>query len=96
MKLNRYFRACACALFALAAMTGTACSNAPKEKTAETTTPTEEPLPKVYMFKEISSENLVKIYKALGREATGKVAVKSPRANRADTTSCNPPSSRTW
>ena len=76
MKLNRYFRACACTLFALAAMTGTACSNAPKEKTAETTTPTEEPLPKVYMFKEISSENLVKIYKALGREATGKVAVK--------------------
>ena len=57
-------------------MTGTACSNAPKEKTAETTTPTEEALPKVYMFKEISSENLVKIYKALGREATGKVAVK--------------------
>ena len=35
-----------------------------------------EKLPKVYMFKEISSENLVKIYEALGREATGKVAVK--------------------
>ena len=32
--------------------------------------------PKVYMFKEISPENLVKIYKALGRDATGKVAVK--------------------
>lgn len=28
------------------------------------------------MFKEISSENLVKIYEALGREAAGKVAVK--------------------
>ncbi|MCM1199334.1 MAG: DUF362 domain-containing protein [Clostridium sp.] len=28
------------------------------------------------MFKEISSGNLVKIYEALGREATGKVAVK--------------------
>ena len=28
------------------------------------------------MFKEITPENLVKIYKALGREATGKVAVK--------------------
>ena len=28
------------------------------------------------MFKEISPENLVKIYEALGREATGKVAVK--------------------
>lgn len=33
-------------------------------------------LPKVYMFKEINSANLVKIYEALGREATGKVAVK--------------------
>lgn len=33
-------------------------------------------LPKVYLFKEISSENLVKIYKALGREAKGNVAVK--------------------
>lgn len=31
---------------------------------------------KVYMVTEISSDNLVKIYKALGREATGKVAVK--------------------
>ena len=28
------------------------------------------------MFKEINSQNLVKIYEALGREATGKVAVK--------------------
>ena len=33
-------------------------------------------IPKVYMIKEISSGNLVKIYEALGREATGKVAVK--------------------
>lgn len=33
-------------------------------------------LPKVYMFKEINPDNLVKIYEALGREATGKVAVK--------------------
>lgn len=32
--------------------------------------------PKVYMFKEINSQNLVRIYEALGREATGKVAVK--------------------
>lgn len=31
---------------------------------------------KVYMFSEISSENLVKIYQALNREAKGKVAVK--------------------
>lgn len=32
--------------------------------------------PKVYMFKEINSQNLVRIYEALGREATGRVAVK--------------------
>ena len=33
-------------------------------------------VPKVYMFTKISAENLVKIYEALGREATAKVAVK--------------------
>lgn len=32
--------------------------------------------PAVYLFKEISAGNLVKIYRALGREAKGKVAVK--------------------
>ncbi|WP_148375456.1 MULTISPECIES: DUF362 domain-containing protein [Butyricimonas] len=33
-------------------------------------------LPKVYMIKEISPKSLLRIYEALGREATGKVAVK--------------------
>lgn len=33
-------------------------------------------VPEVYLFKEISAGNLVKIYRALGREAKGKVAVK--------------------
>lgn len=33
-------------------------------------------IPKVYLFKEITPQNLVKIYKTLGREAKGKVAVK--------------------
>ncbi len=33
-------------------------------------------LPKVYMFKAITPENIVKIYEVLGREAKGKVAVK--------------------
>ena len=32
--------------------------------------------PKVYFTKEITQESLVKIYKALGVEATGRVAVK--------------------
>ena len=39
-------------------------------------TPTGNTPPTVYMTKEISPEALVKIYKALGREATGRVAVK--------------------
>lgn len=42
-------------------------------------------LPKVYLIKEITPENLVKIYEALGRKAEGKVAVKlstgEPRAD---------------
>lgn len=54
--------ACACML------AGTHCANAQQTEKAE--------LPKVYFFKEISSENLVKIYEALGRKAEGKVAVK--------------------
>ena len=33
-------------------------------------------VPKVYMFKSITSENLIKIYEALGRDAKGKVAIK--------------------
>jgi uncharacterized Fe-S center protein len=36
----------------------------------------ENTLPKVYMTTNISSEGLVKVYEALGVEATGKVAVK--------------------
>ncbi len=36
----------------------------------------EASLPKVYLTRDISPEALVKIYKALGREATGRVAVK--------------------
>lgn len=36
----------------------------------------EQNVAKVYMFKEITPENLVKIYEVLGRKATGKVAIK--------------------
>lgn len=36
----------------------------------------EQSVAKVYMFKEITPENLVKIYEVLGRKATGKVAIK--------------------
>lgn len=43
-----------------------------QDKTSEETVG----LPKVYFIKEITSENLVKIYKVLGRKAEGNVAVK--------------------
>lgn len=55
------------------------CSSAKSNAEANTDTTSaadEAALPKVYMFKEINPDNLVKIYEALGREATGKVAVK--------------------
>ena len=58
---------------------GIGCSSAqekPKNKPEEKNDVEQTDIPKVYMFKAIDSENLVKIYEALGREATGKVAVK--------------------
>ena len=55
----------------MAAMTlslaGTGCAQAQKHASE---------LPKVYFIKEINSENLLKVYEALGRKAEGKVAVK--------------------
>ena len=36
----------------------------------------EKDLPRVYMVKDITPENLVRVYEALGRPATGRVAVK--------------------
>lgn len=68
---------CMSVLLTLLSLMTTGCSQArkaqaeSKENTAETSA-----APKVYMFAGINSENLVKIYEALGREAKGKVAVK--------------------
>ena len=69
MKMRRNI--CMILFSALATVTGMNCANAQEQKSDGNTN-----VPKVYMFKEISPENLVKIYEALGREATGKVAVK--------------------
>lgn len=58
---------------------GIGCSSAHEHqgnKPEETPDAEHSERPKVYMFKEITARNLVKIYEALGREATGKVAVK--------------------
>jgi len=63
----------------MALYAGMGCSSAqekPEDKPKEKPDVEQTDIPKVYMFKEINSENLVKIYEALGREATGKVAVK--------------------
>lgn len=46
--------------------------------------------PKVYMYKEISSENLVKIYDTLGRKAEGKVAVKLSTGEPGNNNYLNP------
>jgi len=63
------------ATIALAAAT-TACTPTTKNSAAEAPEPVAEDAPVVYFTKEITPESLVKIYKALGREATGRVAVK--------------------
>lgn len=67
--MNKLIGIVAMALITLATNTG--CANAQDQKMDEN-----NDLPKVYMIKDITSDNLVKIYKALGRNAKGKVAVK--------------------
>ena len=69
MKMRRNI--CMILFSVLSTVTGMNCANAQEQKSDGNTN-----VPKVYMFKEISPENLVKIYEALGREATGKVSVK--------------------
>lgn len=51
------------------------CSSAKSNSESAATTGIDT-MPKVYITKEINPESLIKIYEALGREATGKVAVK--------------------
>lgn len=53
-----------------------ACSNTAKQAVNENTATEKSDTSVVYMTKEISPEAIVRLYKALGREATGKVAVK--------------------
>lgn len=70
--MKKIFRTLLCATIALSGTAGCAMAQQSDAKAEES----DGRLPKVYMFKEINSENLVKIYQALGREAKGKVAVK--------------------
>lgn len=70
--MKKLFRMFLCGAFVCMAVSGSACAQSAEAGTRKT----ESGLPKVYMYKDINAENLVKIYKALGREAKGKVAVK--------------------
>lgn len=67
--MEKIFKAFLCAMTVLAGTMGCVSAQSSDVKVGDE-------LPKVYMFREITSENLVKIYQALGREAKGKVAVK--------------------
>ncbi len=60
---------------AMSCCAGMGCSSA-QERQGNGSSHGQPEVPKVYMFKEITPQNLVKVYEALGREATGKVAVK--------------------
>ena len=66
---------------------GAGCSNAQKTSQTEESSP----LPKVYFIKDITPENLIKIYNALGRKAEGKkIGIKistgeSNKSNHLDT-----------
>lgn len=66
----------------------TSCTKAKTETQAEVQA--EEELPVVYYMKDINPENLVKIYQALGREATGNVAVKISTGESNKSNQLNP------
>jgi len=68
---------CMSVLLALLSLTTTSCTHTRKAQAGSKENATETTAaPKVYMFANINSDNLVKIYETLGREAKGKVAVK--------------------
>lgn len=64
------------ALCMAAMLAATSCTGAKAQAEAETVAADTVMTPKVYMITDITPENLVKIYDALGREAKGNVAVK--------------------
>lgn len=69
---------CIITMVSVICFTGMTCGqtrNSKDSTTPETWDKAETPS-KVYMIKEITPQNLVRIYEALGRKATGKIAVK--------------------
>lgn len=81
--MNRFF---ATVLASAMILASAGCANAQKKNGQEENAS----LPKVYYIKEISSENLVKIYEALGRKAEGKVAVKLSTGEPGNNNYLNP------
>lgn len=71
--MKKYINIALCAF--LSALIGISCNTRAQNSETQLSKKDNE-TPKVYMFKEISSESLVKIYEALNRKAAGKVAVK--------------------
>ncbi len=67
--MNRIIKLAATAMLMAATCMNSACAQQNQQKE-------EKEVAKVYMFKEITPDNLVKIYETLGRKAEGKVAVK--------------------
>ena len=63
------------AMMVMTALCCLSCGNS-AQKTANADEQNDETKATVYLTREISPESLVKIYKALGREAKGRVAVK--------------------
>lgn len=68
----------------MSALMVSGCSGAAKKSTDGASKP------KVYMYKEISSENLLKIYDMLGRKAEGRVAVKLSTGEPGNNNYLNP------
>lgn len=60
----------------IATSCGSKAADASKEAADSTAVAAADSLPTVYYIKDITPENIVKIYNALGRPATGKVGVK--------------------
>lgn len=74
---HHFIASCALALALCNLWTGCTSAQGNEENGQTATDSTEQAaLPRVYMFREINARNLVSIYDTLGREATGKVAVK--------------------
>ena len=75
------------AITLLCALAFAACTNnQPEDNKNNQTNTNMENTAKVYLTRNISPEALVNIYKALGVEAKGRVAVKSPPAKAATPT----------